>query len=141
LEEAMMKRIALVFQRARYTSDADGNLQLVYVNPSLMATLGSAKNLRLEVTVYNRSSANARLELTVYEGTKSDPRPSANKFSGAPIGSPTPLVVSNLYITHYQINSPFDGLVDVTLGVKSSSPSPGVQEFMDAEVRATLEFE
>lgn len=136
-----MKKVVIAFPRARYTSDADGQLQLVYMALSLMTVLGSAKNLRIEVTVYNRSSTNARLELTAFEGTKTDPRPSANKFSGSAIGSPSPLSVSALYITHYQLSSPFDGLIDLTLGVKSATPTSGVQEFMDAEVRATLEFE
>lgn len=90
--------------------------------------------------VHARSSTNARLDLTVVEGTKKDPRPSANKFSGSNLGS-TPLTISSLQLTTLQINAPFHGLVDATLGVKSQTPSVGTMDWMDAEVRVTLEFE
>jgi hypothetical protein len=135
-----MKKVIVVFPRERYVSDQDGLSQSTPMVPALMEALGGGTTARWEVTVYARSSSQARLDLSIFEGTKKDARPSANKFSGTALPS-TPLAVSALGVTNLQANGPFHGLLDATLAMKSAAPVAGTQEWMDAEVRVTLDMD
>lgn len=135
-----MKKVFIVFKRDRYTSDPDGQPLVNPMMPSLMEALGGATSMRWEVTIYARSSTNARLDIAIFEGTKPDPRPSANKFAGVNIGS-TPQRLTTLGITNIQVNGPFHGIVDATVAGKSNSPVVGTQEWVDAEVRVSADFD
>ncbi len=135
-----MKKIVTVFERNKYYSDGTGNPQNYFVKESLIAVLGGADDIRVEVTTYGVSSTNARWLVTLTEGTKSEERPGANLYSGKgltffPSAAPTPAPTLGAD-TPVQVSGPFSGLVDAALRIFASSGS--AQEWVDMEIRVTL---
>ena len=133
-----MKKIVLVFPRQRYVSDSNGAPQLFPMNESLMSALGSATDLRWEVTIYAKSGTDARMQIAVSEGTKSEVRSSSNVFGGVALASvpasSTP--THGAQVTH--VSGPFGGLVDAVLKVWDNANTS--TQWVDAEVRVTLIF-
>lgn len=137
-----MKKVVVVFPRARYCSNASGAIQITVAEERLLSVLGSADNARRELTTYAVSSTTARVLVTLNEGTKAESRPGSNSFSGVllqafPSGSPTPAPTLGAVVV--QVTGPFGGLVDATLQVWDIAGSP-TAVWVDAEVRVTLLF-
>ena len=131
-----MKKVTAVFARNRYVSGATGAEQRVQMPATLLATLGSAVQIRWEVTLYAKSSDNMELRLYLAEGTKFDPRPILNDFAGKAL-SGSPFSFSTVGITYQDTTGSFSGLVDAMLSVKGATSA---QEWADVEVRATLTY-
>ena len=131
-----MKKVVTVFARNRYVSSANGGSQRYQMPLNLMATLGGSVAMRLEITMYARST-NAQILLTPYEGTKHDPRPCLNDFSGKRIGDPLD-PFTGIGLTYLDITTSYSGLVDVLMEVKAGTGT--AQEWVDAEIRATLTY-
>ena len=135
-----MKKVVTVFARNRYVSGATGNSQNYQMSANLMNTLGSAVAMRYEVTIYSKST-NAELNLALYEGTKQEARPSMNDFAGKVIligGNPSAVFTGIGINSYVDITASYSGLVDVLMSVKAASGT--AQEWVDAEVRATLTY-
>ncbi len=137
-----MKKIVVVFPRARYCSDASGGVQVTVTDEKVLSLLGSADDLRCELTTYAVSSSTVRIQVSLNEGTKGEMRPGINIFAGVslvdfPSGSPPSAPQLGAVIT--QVNGPFGGLVDASLRVWDSAGSP-TAVWVEAEVRATLLF-
>jgi hypothetical protein len=137
-----MKKIVVVFPRARYCSDATGAVQVSVTEEKVLSLLGSADNLRCELTTYGSSSTTARIQVTLSEGTKAEMRPGVNIFAGVsladfPSGSPPSAPQLGAVIT--QVNGPFGGLVDASLRVWDTAVSP-TAVWVEAELRVTLLF-
>ena len=137
-----MKKIVVVFPRARYCSDATGAVQVTVTDEKVLSLLGSADDLRCELTTYAVSSTTARIQVTLGEGTKAEMRPGINIFAGVhlvdfPSGGPPSAPQLGAVIT--QVNGPFGGLVDAGLRVWDTAVSP-TAVWVEAEVRATLLF-
>jgi hypothetical protein len=133
-----MKKIIRAHKRKIYASDKDGNLQIASLPTQLLRPIGDATNVRIETTIYAKSSANARAQLMVYEGTKDDIRPS-EALGGVQVGSTQ--VYNLVGVQNVQVAAPFNGLIDLTFGVKSNTPTADVLEWMDAEVNITAYFD
>jgi hypothetical protein len=137
-----MKKIVVVFPRARYCSDASGGVQVTVTDEKVLSLLGSADSLRCELTTYAVSSTTARIQVSLNEGTKAEMRPGINIFAGVslvdfPSGSPPSAPQLGAVIT--QVSGPFGGLVGASLRVLDTAGSP-TAVWVEAEVRATLLF-
>ena len=64
-----MKKIVVVFPRARYCSNAGGLAQISVAEEKVLSLLGSADDLRCELTTYAVSGTTARIQVTLSEGT------------------------------------------------------------------------
>lgn len=134
-----MKKVVTVLPRDKYFSDVSGAGGVTLVQEKLMAMIGSADDIRVEVITYAISGATTRMAISLVEGTNIQMRPSMNMYTGAlfatiPSTIPTPAPLIGVVET--QVNGPFSGVMDIVLKVWDSASAS--QVWVEASVRLTL---
>ena len=136
-----MKKVVTVFPRDKYHCIAGAaGAQTTLMEEKLMAMIGSADALRVEITTYSCSGSTVRIAVSLFEGAKAEVRPSMNVFSGiALVDVPASPAAPVAGVVETQVSSPFAGILDMVLKVWDTTGTP-IAGWVEAEVRVTLFF-